>query len=107
MANPTVPRASKTCQHVGCHKVYRPVRNHARQKYCSHACAVAARPRLSRVLAGRKAGATKRRQRSERLPYIKAAEYRRGFSDGYEQAIRELDATYARAMRAVEAREAA
>lgn len=88
MANPTVPRGPKVCGY--CQRLYRPRWNYARSQYCTRACAHAARPRLSRVLAGRKAAQTKADDRARRLQNIRRQEYRRGYSDGYEQALQDM-----------------
>lgn len=106
MSNPTVKRTAKTCANPACGKMFRPARNYGRQKYCCHPCSVAARPRLSRVLAGRKAAQTKQRQTRERLQNIRQSEYRRGFSDGWEACLAAMDADYAREVGAVERRPA-
>ena len=92
MSCPTVPRPGKVCANPACGQWFRPrANNYARQKYCCHPCAVQARPRLSRVLAGRKAGETKRRLRPARIQHIRQQEYRRGYSDGYERALRDME----------------
>lgn len=95
MPNPTVKRTAKVCANPACGCTFRPTANYSRQRYCCHPCSVQARPRLSLVLAGRKGAEAKRQRRSERLPYLKAMAYRRGFADGYEQALRDLDQAYA------------
>jgi hypothetical protein len=62
MASPTVRRVGKPCRH--CRRFFRAKSNHKRQVYCGRRCAALARPRASRVAAGRKggrAGAEKRR----------------------------------------------
>ena len=91
MSCPTVPRPGKVCANPACGQWFRPRRNYGRQKYCCHSCSVQARPRLSRVLAGRKAGETKRRLRPQRMQAARDQAYRIGYSDGYERALRDLE----------------
>lgn len=87
MANPTVKRGPKVCGY--CRRLYRPRWNYARSQYCTRACAHAARPRLSRVLAGRKGGAARRRP-TVTPGLAERRGYRAGYSDGYEQALRDM-----------------
>ena len=97
MANPNVRRVSKVCQH--CQQRYRPIQRWAVSRYCSRSCSHAARTRLSRVLAGRKGGQAKaaRANQPEMVANRRRSDYRRGFSDGYEQALRDRDPAYAKA----------
>lgn len=95
MATPTVRRPAKRCAYAACGRLFRPRFNYRRQRYCCHPCAVAARPRWSRVLAGRKSGLTKARTRPQRMQAARAQAYRRGYADGYEAALRALDPAYA------------
>lgn len=106
MPSPTVPRKPLTCANPACGKLFRPAANWGRQRYCCHPCSVAARPRWSRVLAGRKAGATKRQAREVRMSNIRKSEYRRGYADGWEACLAAMDASYARETAAIERRPA-
>lgn len=91
MAHPNPVRAPKVCAHAACGKVFRPATNYARTKYCSRACSVQARSRLSRVLAGRKGGRARSANYRESITRIRQAEYRRGYSDGWEACLREME----------------
>lgn len=79
----------RRCEHCG--TVYTPAR--PERRYCSRACAHAARPRAARVQAGRKggriSGERKRRQAEQRrtihLGNVRQEAYRLGYGAGYEK----------------------
>ncbi len=84
---------TKVCERKACGKVYTPhPRNVERQRFCSRACSAANRSRLSRVEAGRKGGSRRGEKYRIRISNIRQASYRRGFSDGYEQALKDTEA---------------
>lgn len=98
MADQTIRRVAKTCAHCGAK--YRPGSHWDRRQYCSRSCAYAARPRQHYVDAGRKSAAlTAQKRRSSkplRLQNERQAAYRRGYADGYERALQDMDPSYRR-----------
>ena len=97
MANPTQRHTAKVCAHCGAY--YRPrTSNYQRQKYCGFPCSVNARTRMSRVLGGRKAAATKAATRPQRMTNARHQAYRRGYAEGWESCLRSLDPAYSTEM---------